>query len=59
MHSARVLACWVDGKNASDALGLCVAGRSVPIKTVRFSIPEGLIAAMVVIGERRAVIVAR
>ena len=60
MCSARVLACEVDGKNASDTLGLHVAGRSVPIEAVHFSIPEGLIAAtVVVVGEGRAATVAR
>ena len=60
MHSARVLACEVDGKNASDALGSCVAGRSVPIEAMRFSIPEGPTAAMVVVvGEGRAATVTR
>ena len=60
MRSARVLACEVDGKNASDMLGSRVAGRSVPIEAMCFSIPEGLIAAMVVVvGEGRAATVAR
>jgi hypothetical protein len=48
MRSASVLACVVDGKNARDALGSRVAGRLVPMEAVRFSIPEGLIAATVV-----------
>ena len=60
MRSARVLACVLDGKNASDTLGSRVAGRSVPIEAVRFSIPEGPIAAtVVVVGEGIAATVAR
>src|ERR1700679_798199 len=60
MRSARVLACVVEGKNASDALGSRVAGRLVPMEAMRFSIPEGPIAATVVeVGEGRAAIVAR
>jgi hypothetical protein len=60
MCSASVLTCVVDGKNAMDTLGSHVAGRLVPIEAVCFSIPEGLIAAMVVdVGEGRAAIEAR